>query len=98
MGAFHREAQRWGLSAFAVLARNGSHRECLFVEGACSLIPGLLSNHPDVIADLELQLWGLNCVLEMASGSVDTAGEALLDAGAHLFPFLLFFLLCLPSF
>jgi hypothetical protein len=80
-GNYHREAQRWGLGAVAVLARNGQHKGTMFAEGVCDLLPGLLFNHADVVADVEVQLWGLHAVLELCTDSVDTAGEALLDAG-----------------
>jgi len=80
-GSHHLEAQRWGLSAVAVLARNGLHKERMFAVGLCEIIPDLLANHPEVINDLDLQISGLSCILELSSESMDTAGSSILDAG-----------------
>jgi hypothetical protein len=80
-GTYHSGAQRWGLSAISVLARNSRNKQSMIAEGICEIIPGLLANHNDVINDLELQMWGLYCILEICNRAVDTAGEAMLDAG-----------------
>ena len=80
-GSYHLGAQRWGLSALTVLARNNLNKQIMINEGVCEIIPGLLSNHNDVINDLQLQIWGLYCVIEICNRSIDTAGEALLEAG-----------------
>jgi hypothetical protein len=80
-GTFHSGAQRWGLSAMSVLARNTRNKQSMINEGVCDIVPGLLSNHNDVINDLELQIWGLHCILELCNKAVDTAGEAMIDAG-----------------
>lgn len=80
-GACHIGAQRWGLSAVAVLARNGLHKERMFVGGVGDIIPGLISNHPAVLTDLDLQVRGLCCIMELTSSSVESAGSSILDAG-----------------
>jgi hypothetical protein len=80
-GASHIEAQRWGLSAVAVLCRNGLHKERMFANGVGEIIPSMLSNHPEVITDLDLQIRGLCCIMELTSTSVETAGSCILDAG-----------------
>jgi hypothetical protein len=80
-GAHHLEAQRWGLRAVAVLARNGAHLEALVAEGVGGVLPGLLANHGAVLGDVDLQRAGLHCVLELCRGANEAAGEALLGGG-----------------
>jgi hypothetical protein len=81
-GSSHVGAQRWGLSAISVLARNGMHRERMFSEGVSEVLPLMISNDPNVLEDLDLQLWGLHAIIELCSGpSAESAGEALLEAG-----------------
>jgi len=81
-GSSHCSAQRWGLSAISVLARNGMHRERMCTEGVCEILPLMISNDPEVLEALDLQLWGLHAIMELCSGaSAESAGEALLEAG-----------------
>ena len=80
-GQHHLVAQKWGLNAVAVFARSTHHRRVMIREAILETLPLLISNHPYVLVDLELQMWGLNCVMELCAGSEDSAGEGLLDAG-----------------
>ena len=41
----------------------------------------MLTNCTEAVLDLELQVWGMHCILEFVMDSPDTAGEALLEAG-----------------
>lgn len=79
-GTFHLRAQAWGLSCTGVLVQNLMHKEAMIDAGLCEIMPQMISNHTSIMEDVQLQIWAMQCMLELAEDSASVKAR-LVEAG-----------------